>query len=558
MLKKKCVLTTFFAVGTGLLFLSGFAGNWQTQAIPTKTDNLAALQPTGEQAAQAMERLPLYFIENRGQADPRARFTLRGGGRTVHLTDSGLLFDFLRYEKMDREQKRGHPDRLQGRRLVVGLDFSGANPQPEISGQTQKSARFHYLIGNDRSKWVTDVPAFGAVVYRDVYPGVDLRLYDDGGVLRYDFIVRPGGRVADIRLDFRGIDGLRLDKGELVAATEFGEIRQSEPVIYQETSQGRTNVSGGFALEGPSRFAFKVGAYDRSRPLVIDPQVMTLGYSTFLGGGSDEQANDINWDSAYVFVTGYTDSAGFPATSGAYDTVLNNRDAFVAKIDPAASGAASLVWCTFIGGSANDSANGIDVNGNEAYIVGETFSSDFPVVNQGTLNYNNSADIFVTRLNSAGNGLITSVCMGTFGADWGNDISVAGPVAVWICGVTASGSAFYGSAINRQEHGPLGFADAFMVQVDTATTPAFPAYVMVFGGTGGEEALAIDQDGSRIYLTGYTSSTDFPVSAGAYQSTYQGSLSDAFVFKSDFGGALIYSTYLGTSLPDRGTGIAIG
>ncbi|TFG75027.1 MAG: hypothetical protein E4H23_11240, partial [Chrysiogenales bacterium] len=223
MLKKKCVLTTFFAVGTGLLFLSGFAGNWQTQAIPTKTDNLAAVQPIGEQAAQAMERLPLYFIENRGQADPRARFTLQGGGRTVHLTDSGLFFDFLRYEKRDPEEKRGQPDRRMGRRLVVGLDFENANPRPEISGQAQKTARFNYLIGNDRSKWVTDVPAYGEVLYRDVYPAVDMRVYDDRGTVRYDFIVRPGGRVADIRLAMRGIDGLRRDQGELVAATEFGE-----------------------------------------------------------------------------------------------------------------------------------------------------------------------------------------------------------------------------------------------------------------------------------------------------------------------------------------------
>ncbi len=564
MKNKIAMLTAFVLIGLGMAILTGIAVSWQTQSVTVGKDKIpAAIPSSSSQVQSAMAGLPLYFIENRGQADGRSRFSLRGGGGTVHLTEGGLLFDFLRIEKTDPEQKHSQADRRQGRRLVVGLDFAGANPHPEIDGQVESKARFNYLIGNDRSKWVTDVPSYGEVVYRDVYPAVDLRLYDDNGLLRYDFIVRPGGRVEDIRLGFRGIDGLRLDQGELVAATEFGEMRQSKPVIYQETSQGRVNISGSFTVNSGFKYGFAVGAYDRARPLVIDPQVMTLGYSTFLGGGSNEQANDINWDSAYIFVTGQTISSGFPTTTGAYDESFNSvGDAFVAKIDPSATGAASLVWCTFIGGSDADIANGIDVYGDEAYITGSTYSSDFPVANQGFLNYNDGSDIFVTRLNSAGSGLLASVCLGHVspytGNEWGNGISVSTPIAVWICGGTTWGPTFYPLATNRQTHGSLTFGDAFMVQVNMGATPAALADIMVFGGTGGDEALAIAQDNSRIYLTGYTSSTDFPVTAGAYQTTFQGSLSDGFVFKSDFGGGMIYSTYLGTSLPDKCTGVAIG
>ena len=565
MSRNKYVWAAWFALVAGLLIFSGNAGNWRTRAISAGT-GAAAAQPSKAQAAQALARLPLYFIENRGQADPRARFTLRGGGRTVHLTDSGLLFDFLRYEKKDPEEKRGQPDRRMGRRLVVGLDFENANPRPEIGGQAQSSARFNYLIGSDRSKWVSDVPAFGEVVYRDVYPAVDLRLYDDGGRLRYDFIVRPGGRVEDIRLGFRGIDGLRLDQGELVAETEFGEMRQSEPVIYQETSQGRAGISGGFALEGQSRYAFRVGAYDRSIPLVIDPQVMTLGYSTFLGGSGNERGQDVVWSNGHYFVTGYTTSANFPASTGAFDTILNGTDAFVAKFDPAAaSGPASLVWCTFIGGSGNDEARGIDVYSNEAYIAGATYSSDFPMANQGSLNFNDGADIFVTRLNSAGSGLVTSVCLGHpaggTNSEWANDIAVNSPGTVWICGMTDYGPSLYPGVIGRSEHGnmvsaPL-YGDAFMIQVVTSSTPAIVGEVMTFGGQAYDEAKSIAEDGLRIYLTGRTESSDFPTTTGAFQTSHQGS-TDAFVFKSDYGGSMAYSTYLGTSANDYGSGVGIG
>jgi hypothetical protein len=566
-MKKKIVIIIFiFIIGLGMAFLSGLAGSWHTQSISIVMDKTpTTIRSSSGQVKPAMGRLPLYFIQNRGQADPRARFTLRGGGQTVYLTDSGLLFDFLHCEKPDQDNRRASPVPLKGRRLVVGLDFAGANPQPEVSGAVEKATRFNYLIGNDRSKWVTAVPAYGEVVYRDLYPAIDMRLYDDGGTLRYDFIVRPGGKVADIRLAMRGIDGLRLDQGELVADTEFGEIRQSRPVVYQEGESGREIVEGSFAIEEQRRYAFRVGAYDPARPLVIDPQVLTLGYSTFLGGGSFDEANDIVWEGGYYFVTGDTMSALFPVSAGAYDTTLDNVDAFVAKIDPAASGTASLVWCTFVGGNSLDEARGIDVYGDEAYIAGITFSSDFPMANPGTLIYNDASDIFVTRLNNSGTALITSVCLGhPPGAtvyEEANDISVSTPNAVWICGRTDAGPSLYPAVIGRSNHGAMGSpsaaADAFMIQVVTGATPATLGEVMTFGGQAFDEAVSIAQDGTNIYLTGNTNSDEFPTTAGAYQTSRQGGV-DAFVFKSDFGGTMVYSTFLGTTSNDTGKGVDIG
>lgn len=572
-MKKIAGPVCFMALVIGMALLAGGSGGWRTHALPVLTGGQASLAAKGANpvasSASVLERQPLQFIENRGQADARARYILRGSGQTVYLTDNGLLFDFLRFESEAPTTSRGILKERKARRLVVGLDLVGSSPHPQLAASDPRAARFHYLIGNDRSKWVSDAPAYGEVLYRDVYPAVDLRVYDDRGTLRYDFIVRPGGRVEDIRLAVRGADGLRLDEGRLVADTAFGGLAQSEPVVYQEGPAGRETVPGSFALAGGGEYGFAVGAHDASRALVIDPAVLTLGYSSFLGGGGEDVAYDVKWDGTHYYVTGKTNSAGFPVTAGAYDTVIGNTDAFVAKIDPAASGAASLVWCTFIGGSGADTANGIDVLGARAYIVGTTYSSDFPQVNAGFMTFNDGSDAFVCQLDGSGASLDHSVCVGAPAIDpgdrydTGNDISVFMTHAIWICGSTTYGPSFYYNTDGSHvEHGtlnsPLTSGDAFMLQVNFSdAASASPGVSMVFGGQYWDEAKAISEDGSRIYLTGYTESGNFPVSAGAFQSSYQGGR-DAFVFKTDFGGSLVYSTFLGSSDQDMGTGIDIG
>jgi len=131
MKKKIVIIISIFIIGLGMAFLSGLACSWHTRSISVVMDKTpTTIRSSSGQVKPAMGRLPLYFIQNRGQADPRARFTLRGGGQTVHLTENGLLFDFLHYEKPDQDNRRASPVPLKGRRLVVGLDFAGADPAP--------------------------------------------------------------------------------------------------------------------------------------------------------------------------------------------------------------------------------------------------------------------------------------------------------------------------------------------------------------------------------------------------------------------------------------------
>ena len=288
------------------------------------------------QVVEAYGKLPLSFEANQGQSDSRVDFLSRGSGYTLFLTPAEAVLtlrkpvaahrESTRHENAEAEETPAVPP------AVVRMKLVGANPAPRVSGLEELPGRSNYFIGNDPTKWRTDVPHYAKVQYKDVYPGVDLVYYGNQGQLEYDLVVEPGVDPGGIALSFEGVERLRIDaQGDLVLETPDGEIRQHKPLVYQEVDGARREIAGNYVLNGGHQVGFQVAAYDASQPLIIDP---VLVYSTYLGGTSFDSGKGIAVNSSgNAYVTGETFSTNFPTASPFQSSSGGSNDAFVTKFN---------------------------------------------------------------------------------------------------------------------------------------------------------------------------------------------------------------------------------
>jgi hypothetical protein len=621
-------------------------------------DNGQPSHPKPDRAARAdaahkLSALPLYFERNQGQSDPRVRYLSRRGDYTIFLTDDAAVFSMV-----------GLANHSAGNRLAssaLKIRLVGANEHPRIEAHDQLRGHVNYLIGKDPSKWHRDVPIFDSVEYRGVYRGVDLSYYGSNGEIEYDMTAAPGTDLDQIKFAIEGADASLDSAGNVALATAAGSLTLRKPTIYQEDADGdRNEVAGEFRLGAKTTSAdgvatrevtLALGAYDKSRAVVIDPQLV---YSSLLGGtgtshGPNEAYNNFNVfpdliggvvladaslgvatdSSGNAYIAGTSYSNNFPATTGAFQTTLKggntppaqNPNAIIAKFDPNLSGNNSLVYATYLGGSGDtvsgvagngDLANGIAVDpASDAYVVGYTFSTDFPVPNCGswgsTKNGSTTMPVdngFVSVLNPAGNGLIYSCFINGSAGAAATRVALnptctnSSNCDVYIGGATATlnnmGTDFPATSNAFQKTNPdtNRNAAAFFLVVNAGG--GSPLYGSFYGGSGigpgitdpnqfgGEGALGITVDSSgNGYMTGYTFSTDLPLSPTSAPSPAQVQnnakgvgLVNAFVaeFNPNASGrsSLPYSTYFGGSgVPfsmgpplllaqgDVGTGIAL-
>jgi hypothetical protein len=315
-------------------------------------------------------RLPLSFEANMGQTDSRVKFLARGPGYNLFLTSDEVLVS----------AHDGSP--------ALSIRLAGARRQREVTGLEELPGRSNYFFGSDPRDWRTKVALYKKVRYKGVYPGVDLIYYGNQRELEYDFHLAPGANPKRIRLAFRGARAVSVDRtGELVLQTDRGETRHRRPVIYQDVNGVRRQVPGRYVMRGRFEAGFEVDTYDRLKPLVIDP---VLIYSSYLGGGDWDFGDAIAVDAAgAIYVTGWTSSVNFPTknsiqpppTPDPFRPSASTRgaDVFVTKIDPSSTGEGSLVYSTYIGGTGNDEARAIAVDGaGNAYIAGWTNSYNIP------------------------------------------------------------------------------------------------------------------------------------------------------------------------------------
>ncbi len=307
------------------------------------------------QVAGLYGRLSLSFEPNLGQSDPQVKFLSRGNGYSLFLTSTEAVLALRKPEnKIDAKSPRSPGIARpainaanQPEASVLRVKLVGANGKARSEGIAPLAGRSNYLIGNDPKNWRTNVPNYGKVAYRDVYPGIDLTYYGTNQrQLEYDFIVAPGADPKAIGLRFSGAKGLRInDKGDLVIAVAGGEVIHHALLIYQESGGRRYPLAGKIAFRGKDLIGFDVASWDRGRPLLIDPG---LAYSTCLGGSNGDEGNGIALEASRdAYVTGLANSANFPTTAGAFQTTLSGSggNAFVTELNPTGSVLIySLTW----------------------------------------------------------------------------------------------------------------------------------------------------------------------------------------------------------------------
>jgi Ca2+-binding RTX toxin-like protein len=485
-----------------------------------------------ERALEGYGDLPISFEPNVGQASDRYDFVARGHGFGLAIDATGATLSMG----------------TEGSHDFVRMNIVGASRSADPVALESLPGKVNYFIGNDPSRWHSDVPTSARVSYADILPGIGVTYYGtNDGSLEYDFVVAPGADPEDITLTFSGAEDVALRGGSLIVATANGEVTQHPPVLYQTIEGHRVPVTGSFTLGG-DKFGFEVGPYDRRHELVIDP---TLVYSTHLGGSAEDHALGIAVDSqGQAYVTGYTGSGNFP-TNGTLPpfqgTSPGSFDAFVTKLDATGLGP---IYSTYLGGSGDEHGEGIAIDASGgAYVAGYTDSTNYPTQtpHQG-VNAGGLYDGFVTKLDATGS-LDYSTFLGNTGDDVATNVAVDGTGSAYVTGYTSSAT-----FPTPASSGPnAGGNDAFITKLGPAGSLV---YSDLLGGSGDDLAWGISVDGAKAYVAGVTESSNFPMQA-PFQGSAAGGSADAFVTKYDTSGSLSYSTYLGGTSDDRAWAIAV-
>jgi hypothetical protein len=518
-------------------------------------------------------KLPLSFEANQGQVDSRVKFLSRGKGYSLSLTSTEAVLRLaiddcrLSTEQAERPNRdplhknrvfdQAHLNRqpsIDNRQLAaLRMRLLGANPHPQIEGLDPLPGKSNYFVGNDPAKWHADIPTYARVKYQDVYPGVDLVYYGNQGRFEYDLVVSPGTDPNVIRLSYEGADQIKIDEaGNLLIETAGTELRQHKPAIYQETGGSRQVIVGNYALNGKNEVSFQLDSHDAAKPLIIDP---VLEYSTYLGGSESDTGFGIAVDgSGSAYVVGETFSSDFPTANPLQVSKRSFSDVFVTKLNPDGS---ALVYSTYLGGSDNDSGISITVDSTgNAYLMGNTGSNDFPTANALQPSYGGKTDAFVAKLNTTGSMLVYSTYLGGSEFEEGHGIAVDAAGNAYLMGDTQSSNF---PTMNPLQPAFAGVYDAFVAKLNPAGTAL--VYSTYLGGSGDEYGfgLAVDASGNA-YLTGGTASIDFPTKnpfQAAKASTFPWGF-DAFVAKlNPSGNALIYSTYVGGTGDEIGWSVAV-
>ncbi len=508
---------------------------------------LADATPHTEQqrALEGYGRLPMLFEALEDQAGAGRRYVARGGGYQATISKHGAQVAL----PVPARPHGGSPAATM--MAVVDIAFPGADARASIRGLDAQPTRIHHLRTGSDGLDRTDVATYARVAIDDLYAGIDAVFYGNAQRLEYDLVIAPGADPSQVRLQVDGITGMDLvDDGDLRLDTGQGAMTLGRPYAYQERDGARERVESRYVLGAANVVEIRVGAYDRSRRLVIDPVV---SYATYLGGSLTESGTAVAVDAnGNAYVTGFTTSPDFPMLS-AYDRSLGKRndiDVFVAKLNPQGTG---LVYATYLGGPTGiDRGIGIavDASGN-AYVAGMTSGGDFPVTAGAYQQATTLGGAFIAKLAPAGNALVYSTYV--------SGARVAS-IAVDASGhalVTGNATASFTTTVDalRRTLPPALTEGGFVLKLNAAGSA--PSYATFLPGNGVNQAnaIAVDLQGNT-YVAGWTTAADFPA-IDAFQPALKGQR-DGFVVKLDPGGSrIIFSTYLGGILDDAINAIAV-
>lgn len=491
--------------------------------------------------------IPLYFEKNEGQIHESVKYITKCPGCRFYFFQQEIAM-------LSQGEHALNPLKIQ---------FIGANTNSMIRGLDEQECKSHYFIGHDATQWITEVPNFSKVAYHELYPGIDAIFYGNGKCLEYDICVSPGANPNNVHLRLEGAQEIALDhQGNLDIRLGEGRVTQMKrPFVYQEVVGQKQEIAGDFVLLAHNEIGFILGDYDSSKQLVIDP---VLTYSTYIGGDGFDSGLAVAVDnSGCAYLTGSTASSNFPITAGAFQTTKasagTGNDVFISKLN---STGTALVYSTYLGGVNGDYGAGITVDSSgSAYVVGGTNSFDFPVTNGAfQTTYAGSSQGFITKLNPAGSQLTYSTYLGGSGTAVQAGGSVCSSVAIdssgnaYVTGYT-TGTTFPITA-GAFQTAKGGGTNAFVAEFNASGTALVYSTYLGGGTYDNGTCLRLDSSGNA-YVSGFTLSTNFPVTMGAYQTALNGA-TNAFIAKFGVGGSLSYATYFGGSGGiDEALGIAV-
>lgn len=539
----------------------------------------------------------LYFIANKGQWPSHIQYRSNFSAGSIFFHQQAVTFDLVNVEQKKKALRHGHyfdPNHIDSlvNSHAYKMSFVGANQNTYIQADNLLSEYFNYFIGNDKSKWASRVPAARKLIYREIYEGVDAEFYSVGIGLKYDLYVKPLADISSIAMQYQGVENMDITtSGDLVLKTNVGELIEQRPYAYQIINGKKREVRCDFVLNKENKtLRFRLGAYNDSYTLVIDP---TLVFSTYSGSTADNFGYSATYDNlGNGFAAGSVFSTGYPVTLGAYQqnyvggpTVFftgggsyPNTDIGITKVS--ADGTTRL-FATYLGGFGSDLPHSLVVNDkDELYILGTTSSSNFPTTslafdtsyNGGTnpgvfdgiaAHYINGADITISKLSIDGTQLLASTYLGGSGNDGLNyngvyrfkgttrhnyadevrgeiDIDKDGNVVVASCTRSSDFPRTSGT-----------FQTAFGGGLDASFTKFKPdldtlIWSTTFGGSGDDAcySVAFDKD-NNLYFAGGTVSADFPMPGAGKQKTIGGNTDGFLYYVSEDGQNVLSSTFQG-------------
>jgi PKD repeat protein len=515
------------------------------------------------------------FVENKGQLGddqgnllPGIKYYGHQGGVYLYCKPGTISFVFTRDKNENKEQiseatgipvrfgisrsthntARTYPFGTGGeQRSTVSasradLLLLNSNPSTQIIATDRQEYYENFYLANTPAEGITNVHTFKTVIYKNIYPNIDMFLKVSGNGLEYSFIVHPGGNPESIQMKWEGFDKTEcLEDGSHKYSNSIGVMAESAPTSFVNGKEIQSSFS-----KGINGYGFKIGSYDKNKCLLIDPK---LSWGTYFGGYNYESVRCVSADkSGNSYITGETYSPSGVATSGAYQTSAGSfYDSYVASFNSSGG----INWATYIGGNSVDEGHGVgsDSKGN-IYVTGYTYSSNNISYNGFQTSAGGLGDAFLIKFSKAGS-IIWGTYLGVFSVEYSNCITIDAKDNIYIAGY-ASGNGLATSGVYQTS--VAGNYDAFLAQFNSSGSRVWFTY---FGGASNDYATEVGTDrAGNIYMTGYTYSTSGIASSGAMQTSNSGKI-DAFLAKFNSSGKLSWSTYYGGANDDQAMGLTI-
>lgn len=504
---------------------------------------------------------PISYKENKGQWPKFVSFGAQFLNTSFFVNQSGFDYTIYNINDLNRihEKMHGNDENVMVRGHHYRVNFVGGDLS-NYKASEKLIEYYNYFLGRDRKNWVSDVNAFSNVYFNAVYHGIDIRLHSNNSNIKYDFIVKPNGNVNDIKLNFSFTNGISIKEENLCINTSVGEVIELAPVAWQIVNGRKKLIKCKYELLGNNLIGFVFpDGYDKNTELIIDPTIITATYSGSsiyacnIGCSGDEIGN--------MYDLGYAFSGGYPTTTGAFQVNFGGIYDFV--ISRYNSNGSAKIFSTYLGTDTVEFPIGIHVNKTGINVLGQTPSDNFPVtINALDTSYNGRNDFVVSKFNLTGNQLLGSTYVGgsnnegvlyvNSGLEFSRYGEINGDTLGNIYVLSASNSTNFPVTSGAVSTSLKGNLDACAFKLNSNLSAMI--WSTYLGGTGTENGRSIKLDGAGgAYCFGVTTSTNFPVSSGCFQSTKSGPLASLDCYVSHInstGTSLLASTYIGTTGAD--------